>query len=78
MTNLEIDIICSRLLLFLKYCSRPVIAWFFFFTTYPVHVGLEFGTVEGTLALMPRRYEAHFDPLQKNYQSTRFKWYFKA
>ena len=34
MTNLEIDIICSRFFLFLKYSSHPVIA---FFMTHPVY-----------------------------------------
>ena len=35
MTNLEIDIICSRFFLFLKYSSHPMIA---FFMTHPLCV----------------------------------------
>ena len=37
MTNLEIDIICSRFFLFLKYSSHPMIA---FFMTHPVYVAI--------------------------------------
>ena len=35
MTYLEMDIICSRFILFLKYSSHPMIAIFFFFLTHP-------------------------------------------